>query len=122
MNTDNGISIFRPLFLMLILALLAQLAGAAAPMSDIERDCLRQLLTVRRGFVDRLNGGGAAGAAGLCGPPEWRRDRRSDARHDHQQPAEVAPVRGHRESGTRRRYSARIGGGPGLYRTAQLIG
>jgi hypothetical protein len=45
---------------MLILALLAQLAGAAAPMPDIERDCLRQLLTVRRVYVDRLNGGETA--------------------------------------------------------------
>src|SRR5437763_10695452 len=45
---------------MLILVLLAQLAGAAAPVSPIERDCLRQLLTVRRVYVDRLNGGETA--------------------------------------------------------------
>ena len=45
---------------MLIIALLAQLAGAAAPVSPIERDCLRQLLTVRRVYVDRLNGGETA--------------------------------------------------------------
>src|SRR5437762_305435 len=47
---------------MLILVLLAQLAGAAAPapVSTIERDCLRQLLTVRRVYVDRLNGGETA--------------------------------------------------------------
>src|SRR5947209_5977338 len=45
---------------MLILVLLAQLAGAAAPVSTIERDCLRQLLIVRRVYVDRLNGGETA--------------------------------------------------------------
>jgi hypothetical protein len=45
---------------MLIIALLAQLAGAPAPVSNIERDCLRQLLTVRRVYVDRLNGGETA--------------------------------------------------------------
>jgi hypothetical protein len=48
---------------MLIIALLAQLAGAAAappPVSTIERDSLRQLLIVRRVFVDRLNGGTTA--------------------------------------------------------------
>src|SRR5437868_7844532 len=45
---------------MLIIALLAQLAGAAAPVSTIERDCLRQLVSVRRVFVDRLNGGETA--------------------------------------------------------------
>ena len=35
-------------------------AGAATPVSPIERDCLRQLLTVRRVYVDRLNGGETA--------------------------------------------------------------
>jgi|SRR5581483_374417 len=44
---------------MLIIALLVQLAGLA-PVSPIERDCLRQLLTVRRVYVDRLNGGETA--------------------------------------------------------------
>src|SRR5215472_15698995 len=45
---------------MLTLFLLAQMAGAGAPVSTIERDCLRQLLTVRRVYVDRLNGGETA--------------------------------------------------------------
>jgi hypothetical protein len=45
---------------MLIIALLAQLAGAPPPVSMIERDCLRQLLTIRRVYVDRLNGGETA--------------------------------------------------------------
>jgi len=45
---------------MLIIVLLAQLAGAAPPVSTIERDSLRQLLTVRRVYVDRLNGGATA--------------------------------------------------------------
>src|SRR5215470_16227240 len=45
---------------MLILALLAQLAAAPAPVSTIERDCLHQLLTVHRVYVDRLNGGETA--------------------------------------------------------------
>ena len=46
---------------MLIIAwMLAQIAGPAAPVSTIERDCLRQLLTVRRVYVDRLNGGETA--------------------------------------------------------------
>ena len=47
---------------MLIIFLLAQLAGTAAapPVSTIERDSLRQLLNVRRVFVDRLNGGETA--------------------------------------------------------------
>jgi hypothetical protein len=45
---------------MLIIALLAQLVGAPAPVSTIERDCLRQLLTLRRVYVDHLNGGETA--------------------------------------------------------------
>jgi hypothetical protein len=45
---------------MFILVMLAQLAGAPAPVSTIERDCLRQLLSVRRVYVDRLNGGETA--------------------------------------------------------------
>ena len=45
---------------MLIIALLAQLASAPAPVSPIERECLHQLLTVRRVYVDRLNGGETA--------------------------------------------------------------
>jgi hypothetical protein len=44
---------------MLTIVLLAQLA-ASAPVSPIERDCLRQLLNVRRVYVDRLNGGETA--------------------------------------------------------------
>jgi len=48
----------------IIVWMLAQLAAAgpavAAPPSPIERDCLRQLLTVRRVYVDRLNGGQTA--------------------------------------------------------------
>jgi hypothetical protein len=43
-----------------IVWMLAQLASPAAPVSTIERDCLRQLLTVRHVFVDRLNGGETA--------------------------------------------------------------
>ena len=42
---------------MLVIVLLAQLAGAAPAMSPLERDALRQLLAVRRVYVDRLNGG-----------------------------------------------------------------
>ncbi len=46
---------------MLIMALLlAQVAAPAGEMSPIERDCLRQLLTVRRVYVDRLAGGETA--------------------------------------------------------------
>jgi hypothetical protein len=52
---------------MLIIAwMLAQAAAAAqlAPAAEIaplERDCLRQLLTLQRVYVDRLNGGETAG-------------------------------------------------------------
>src|SRR5438477_6212190 len=46
---------------MLIIALLAQLAAAApASVPAIERESLRQLLSVRRVYVDRLNGGETA--------------------------------------------------------------
>jgi hypothetical protein len=50
---------------MLVLLLLAALAGADAPPSPpppsaIEQECLRQLLTIRRVYVDRLNGGETA--------------------------------------------------------------
>jgi hypothetical protein len=46
---------------MLIIAwMLAQIGSQAPPVSSIERDCLRQLLTVRRVYVDRLNGGETA--------------------------------------------------------------
>src|SRR5437588_421638 len=46
---------------MLILVwILAQIASPAAPVLPIERDCLRQLLTLKRVYVDRLNGGETA--------------------------------------------------------------
>ena len=45
---------------MLIIVLLAQIAARRASVSTIDRDYLRQLLTVRRVFVDRLNGGETA--------------------------------------------------------------
>lgn len=46
---------------MLILVwMLAQLSTPATDISLIERDCLRQLLGVRRVYVDRLNGGETA--------------------------------------------------------------
>jgi hypothetical protein len=46
---------------MLILVwMLAQVAAPADEVPPIERDCLKQLLTVRRIFVDRLNGGETA--------------------------------------------------------------
>ena len=45
----------------ILIWMLAQLAAApTADISPIERDCLRQLLTVRRVYVDRMNGGETA--------------------------------------------------------------
>jgi hypothetical protein len=48
--------------MLTIFWMLAQLANPTppGPVSTIERDCLRQLLTVRRVYVDRLNGGETA--------------------------------------------------------------
>ena len=49
--------------MLIIVWILAQIAGPAAPVSTIERDCRRQLLTVRRVYVDRLNGGETVSAS-----------------------------------------------------------
>jgi hypothetical protein len=46
--------------MLIFVWMLAQIANPVAPVPTIERDCLRQLLTVRRVYVDRLNGGETA--------------------------------------------------------------
>jgi len=46
--------------MLIIFCMLAQIAGPPALESTIDRDYLKQLLTVRRVYVDRLNGGETA--------------------------------------------------------------
>src|SRR6266567_3781409 len=46
--------------MLFIVWILAQIGSPATPVSTIERDFLRQLLTVRRVYVDRLNCGDTA--------------------------------------------------------------
>ena len=46
--------------MLMLIWMLAQLATPAPDIPPIERDCLKQLLGVRRVYVDRLNGGETA--------------------------------------------------------------
>src|ERR1051325_312751 len=46
--------------MLIIVWMLAQIVSPAGSLPPIERDCLRQLLTVKRVYVDRLNGGETA--------------------------------------------------------------